>query len=229
MKKIFAYLTTAALVCCLSGCGNNQNSPERVSTAPIDEQIIGTWMNEYVGYRFQSDRNVSLIKNCSDYAHFDGSSLVYDYFNVTINSENIEDNGTDVRVFYPYTDQDTGEASEMDILLMSRTEQSGSGFDGTYRITGGAIGDDLASILGATPNEFDMVAEISGKEFTVTFNNFSRYETVDGKIDMFGDNILVPGEGGNYVRYAYTIEGDTLTMTFDSDQASEPEIYTKVQ
>lgn len=228
MKKIFAYLTTAALVCCLSGCGNKQNTTERVSTAPIDEQIIGTWMNEYVGYRFQDDRNVSLIKNCSDYAHFDGSSLVYDYFNLTIDSENIEDNGTDVRVFYPYTDPDTGEASETDILLMSRTEQSNSGFDGTYRITGGAIGDDLASILGATPNEFDMVAEVSGKEFTVTFNNFSQYETVDGKIDMFGDNILVPGENNDYVRYAYTIEGDTLTMTFSGDQTSEPEVYTRV-
>lgn len=233
MKKIFAYLTTAALVCCLSGCGNkgsdDEKTPDRVSTAPIDEQIIGTWMNEYVGYRFQADRNVSLIKNCSDYAHFDGSSLVYDYFNITIDSENIEDNGTDVRVFYPYTDPDTGEASEMDILLMSRTEPSNSGFDGTYHITGGAIGDDLASILGATPNEFDMIADISGKDFTVTFNNFSQYETVDGNLDMFGDNILVPGDGDDYVRYAYTIEGDTLTMTFDSNQTSEPEIYTKVK
>lgn len=233
MKKIFTCFITAAAICCLSGCGNNgtdnQKTPDRVSSAPIDEKIIGTWMNEYVGYRFQEDRNVSLIKNCSDYAHFDGSSLVYDYFNITIGSENIEDNGTDVRVFYPYTDPDTGESSEMDILLMSRTELSNSGFDGTYRITGGAIGEDLASILGATPNEFDMIADVSGKEFTVTFNNFSQYETVDGKLDMFGDNILVPGEGNDYIRYAYTIEGDTLTMTFDGDQTSEPEVYTKVQ
>lgn len=233
MKKIFAYLITAAVVCGLSGCGNNgsdnKKTPDRVSTSPIDEQIIGTWMNEYIGYRFQEDRNVSLIRNCSDYAHFDGSSLVYDYFNVTIDSENIEDNGTDIRVFYPYTDPDTGESSEMDILLMSRIEQSGSGFNGTYRITGGTIGDDLASVLGATPKEFDMIADVSGNDFTVTFNNFSQYETADGNLDMFGDNILVPGEDNDYVRYAYTIDGDTLTMTFDGDLTSDPEIYTKVK
>ena len=73
MKKftaVIAALMTA--LCCLTSCSGNNNSSlseessstrerqKRVSSAKIDENILGTWRNDFQGYRFQEDRNVSL-------------------------------------------------------------------------------------------------------------------------------------------------------------------------
>ena len=78
MNKIcgIAAAFVLAVTCCVS-CSNAAPSEEsssrmsRISSAPIDTAILGTWSGDVTGYRFQEDRKVSLIMDFSDSVHFD--------------------------------------------------------------------------------------------------------------------------------------------------------------
>lgn len=234
MKKITAILLSAASVFCLTACGEVQQpveessaKPKRVSSSPIDPEILGTWMNDQIGYRFQEDRNVSLIMDESYYVHFDGDDLIVN--EQTLGSDSMSSEGDDLRFFYKYDDPDTGEPGEMDILLMTRISGSGEGFDGTYRITGGIVGEDFASVLKNTAEELDIEAEVEGEKFLVTFKDYCVYETTDNSLDMFGDNVMLENDELDFVKYTYEIKNGTLTMKYSNDGSEKEEVYQKVK
>lgn len=234
MKKITAFLIAAASVFCLTACGDVQQpveesseKPKRVSTSPIDPEILGTWMNDKIGYRFQEDRNVSLIMDESYYVHFEGENLIVNA--MTLGSDSMSSEGDDLRFFYKYDDAETGEPAELDVLLMTRISGNGEGFDGTYRITGGVVGDDFASVVGLAAEDMDIEAEVDGESFLVTLKDYCMYETSDTSLDMFGDNVVMDDNDLDFIKYTYKIEGDTLTMTYTNDGSEMEEVYKKVK
>ena len=56
------------------------------------------------------------------------------------------------------------------------------------------------------------------------------YETIDGKIDMFGDLISTYIKGDSEpMSYDYTIEYDSLNMTLNDVESAPVEVYYKVE
>ena len=91
--------------------------------------------------------------------------------------------------------------------------------DGTYKKA-------IASNFGLSPEQTNVEVDVRGEEFDITVVNYCLYETNDGKLELFSENMDYVDENANSVFYEYSIEGDTLTMTYET---GEEEVYTKYE
>lgn len=232
MKRILA--TVTAFMCIISLCScsgdkttdNNTNS--RVSTAPIDPEIIGTWMNELSGYRFGENRKVSLIIDFSENAHFTENGQMQT-MNALIPKENMDYDGKRVYVTNTAYNEDYQEDVTSVLIDMERLDEPNpDSLDGYYHIYGGVATDVLAEQLGIPPEKFDFEGKVEGDKFIIYMVDCFDYETVDGKVDMFGD-LIAAYIKGNYeaMSYDYTIEYDSLKMTMNDIEGAAPEVYFK--
>lgn len=232
MKRILA--TVTAFMCSISLCScsddkttdNNTNS--RVSTAPIDPEIIGTWMNELSGYRFGENRKVSLIIDFSENAHFTENGQMQT-MNALIPKENMDYDGKRVFVTNTAYNEDYQEDVTSVLIDMERLDEPNpDSLDGYYHIYGGVATDVLAEQLGIPPEKFDFEGKVEGDKFIIYMVDCFDYETVDGKVDMFGE-LIAAYIKGNYeaMSYDYTIEYDSLKMTMNDIEGAAPEVYFK--
>ncbi|MBQ6945075.1 MAG: hypothetical protein IJN43_12225 [Ruminococcus sp.] len=232
MKRILA--TVTAFMCIISLCScsgdkttdNNTNS--RVSTAPIDPEIIGTWMNELSGYRFGENRKVSLIIDFSENAHFTENGQMQT-MNALIPKENMDYDGKRVYVTNTAYNEDYQEDVTSVLIDMERLDEPNpDSLDGYYHIYGGVATDVLAEQLGIPPEKFDFEGKVEGDKFIIYMVDCFDYETVDGKVDMFGE-LIAAYIKGNYeaMSYDYTIEYDSLKMTMIDIEGADPEVYFK--
>ena len=232
MKRILA--TVTAFMCIISLCScsgdkttdNNTNS--RVSTAPIDPEIIGTWMNELSGYRFGENRKVSLIIDFSENAHFTENGQMQT-MNALIPKENMDYDGKRVYVTNTAYKEDYQEDVTSVLIDMERLDEPNpDSLDGYYHIYGGVATDVLAEQLGIPPEKFDFEGKVEGDKFIIYMVDCFDYETVDGKVDMFGE-LIAAYIKGNYeaMSYDYTIEYDSLKMTMIDIEGADPEVYFK--
>lgn len=232
MKRILA--TVTAFMCIISLCScsgdkttdNNTNS--RVSTAPIDPEIIGTWMNELSGYRFGENRKVSLIIDFSENAHFTENGQMQT-MNALIPKENMDYDGKRVYVTNTAYNEDYQEDVTSVLIDMERLDEPNpDSLDGYYHIYGGVATDVLAEQLGIPPEKFDFEGKVEGDKFIIYMVDCFDYETVDGKVDMFGE-LIAAYIKGNYeaMSYDYTIEYDSLKMTMNDIEGAAPEVYFK--
>lgn len=232
MKRILA--TVTAFLCIISLCScsgdkttdNNTNS--RVSTAPIDPEIIGTWMNELSGYRFGENRKVSLIIDFSENAHFTENGQMQT-MNALIPKENMDYDGKRVYVTNTAYNEDYQEDVTSVLIDMERLDEPNpDSLDGYYHIYGGVATDVLAEQLGIPPEKFDFEGKVEGDKFIIYMVDCFDYETVDGKVDMFGE-LIAAYIKGNYeaMSYDYTIEYDSLKMTMNDIEGAAPEVYFK--
>lgn len=232
MKRILA--TVTAFLCIISLCScsgdkttdNNTNS--RVSTAPIDPEIIGTWMNELSGYRFGENRKVSLIIDFSENAHFTENGQMQT-MNALIPKENMDYDGKRVYVTNTAYNEDYQEDVTSVLIDMERLDEPNpDSLDGYYHIYGGVATDVLAEQLGIPPEKFDFEGKVEGDKFIIYMVDCFDYETVDGKVDMFGE-LIAAYIKGNYeaMSYDYTIEYDSLKMTMYDIEGAAPEVYFK--
>ncbi len=233
MKRILA--TVTALMCIISLCScsgdktTDSNTNSRVSTAPIDPEIIGTWMNELSGYRFGENRKVSLIIDFSENAHFTENGQMQT-MNALIPKENMDYDGKRVYVTNTAYNEDYQEDVTSVLIDMERLDEPNpDSLDGHYHILGGVTTDVLAEQLGIPPEKFYFEGKVEGEKFIIYRVDCFDYETVDGKIDMFGDLISTYIKGDSEpMSYDYTIEYDSLSMTLNDVENAPVEIYYKV-
>lgn len=234
MKKFLATFTAFLCVISLCSCSvgkttNNSDTTNRVSTAPIDQQIIGTWMNELSGYRFGENRKVTLIIDFSENAHFtkDGQMQT---MNALIPKENMKYDGKKLYVTNTaYSEEYQQDLTSVLIDMERLDEPNPDSLDGYYHILGGVATDVLAEQLGIPPEYFNFEGKVEGEKFIIYMVDCFDYETINGSVDIFGSMVtqFVMGEP-KPLSYDYTIELDSLKMSAKGVEGVNPEVYFKV-
>lgn len=235
MKRILLF--SAALLCTVGLCScsdrksdeSSQGSPSpRVSTAPLDKELLGTWMNDYTGYRFGENRKVSLIVDFSENAHFTADGE-FQTMNALIPKENIDYDGKRIYITNTAYSEEYSEDLTSVLIDMERLDgENPDSFDGYYHIYGGVATDVLAQQLGFAPQYLNFEAEIDGEKLTIYMIDCFDYEISDGKLDIFSDLLVYASPDDNALSYDYNIELDKLTMTFDGFDEVSTEVYYRV-
>lgn len=250
MKKIIsAVLVFTGLTALFSGCSGIApaeesslpessvvNRQERISSSPIDPEIIGKWSNGENGYIFGEDRKVSLFIDFSSM----GSYFTGDDFSrggELVGKENIEYDGKDVIVKYTEMDESDGSLGIYTLVNMTRKdEENPDSFDGVYTVNGCMLMEVFCDMTGMDyyedvygNEEFDFEAVVDGETFVVTFGNYCNYETLGSSLEMFSKYMDYTDETASAVKYNYTVDGDTLTMIYTDSEGSFKEVYTRVK
>lgn len=235
MKRILSSLTALSCIICLCSCqGGTSDSPDtpssRVSTAPIDPEIIGTWMNELSGYRFGENRKVSLIIDFSENAHFTENGE-FQTMNALIPKDQMKYDGERVYITNTVYSEEYQEDVTSVLIDMERLDEPNpDSLDGYYHIYGGVATDVLAEQLGIPPEKFNFEGEVEGDKFTIYMVDCFDYETIDGKVDMFGELVATYLTGNNEaMSYDYTIEFDKLSMSINNVENAAAEVYFKTK
>ncbi|MBO5164336.1 MAG: hypothetical protein J6B75_07835 [Ruminococcus sp.] len=233
MKKILSSLIAVSLVMGLCSCSEKSSSESesssRISTAPLDAELIGTWMNDLNGYKFGENRKVSLVVDYSENAHFTADGA-FQTMNALIPKENVEYDGN--RIFVTntaYSEEYSEDLTSVLIDMVRLDEENTETFDGHYHILGGVATDVLAEQLGFAPEKFYFEADVEGEKLVIYMTDCFDYETIDGKIDIFSDLLNYKDESADALSYEYKIDNDTLTMTLQGVDGVAPEVYQKVE
>ncbi|MBR5512872.1 MAG: hypothetical protein IKV85_02655 [Ruminococcus sp.] len=233
MKRILSSLTALSFTICLCSCTENttpESSSSRVSKAPIDEEILGTWMNDLSGYRFGDNRKVSLIIDFSQNAHFTENGE-FQTMNALIPKENISYDGKKVYITNTaYSEEYQQDLTSVLIDMDRLDEPNPDSIDGRYHIYGGVATDVLAEQLGIPPEKFDFEGVVDGEKFTIYMIDCFDYETIDGTVDIFGELVATYLTGSSEpMSYDYTIEYDALSMTINNIENAPIEVYFKTK
>ena len=196
--------------------------PKRISSSPINPDIIGTWFGETNGYIFQEDRKVSLYMDFSSTLHFEenGSFMMQDK---EITSENISYDGSVISVMYNVEVSDG-----MDIYEVVHLERTGEpdteSMDGEYTLTSGAYLKIISEFFGMNPEKANIKADIEGEKMYITVVDYCDYETLGNSLELFSEDMQYIDETASAVKYTFEIDGDTLTLTY---QTGEQEILKR--
>lgn len=224
-------MCTVGLCSCSDGESSevsHESPSSRISTAPLDEELLGTWMNDYTGYRFGENRKVSLIVDFSENAHFtpDGE---FQTMNALITKENISYDGKRIYITNTAYSEEYSEDLTSILIDMERLdEEDPDSLDGYYHIYGGVATDVLAEQLGFAPERLNFEATIDGEKLIIYMTDCFDYEISDGKLDIFSDLLVYASPDDDALSYDYNIELDKLTMTFDGFDEVSTEVYYRV-
>lgn len=202
----------------------------RISTAPIDTDIIGKWWNGATGYIFGENRKVSLVM---DFSNMDINFTSDGEFNKAgeiISKDDISYDGKSLMVQYK-------SETDVDIILnMERNDaENPDSFDGSYTIYGGLLMEYVAANVGISlddvkkGDEIEFLAEVDGESLILTVENFCDYETIDDSLEMFSKYMNYVDESADAVKYNYKIDGDVLTLTFFVEDSEYSEVYERVE
>jgi len=222
MKRISAFIAACAVMAgSLASCaaGGTAEGKKRVSKAPLDQALIGTWKGELTGYRFQDNRKVSLIMDFSSSMHFN-SDGTFTFSGETYGKDDLSFDGSILKASFVYEPEEGEEVSDdmlepVDILMLERKgEADSSTFDGVYDVIGGEYVGLIAGNLAIAPENLFLEAEIDGENLYFTAVDYCDYETKKGKLEMFSDNMHFVDEKATSVKYEYAINGDELKLTY---------------
>ena len=231
MKKLIASLTVFSCIAGLCSCGENTppESSQRVSTAPIDPEIIGTWANDTSGYRFGENRKVTLTMDFSERGHFT-SDGAFQTLNALIPANNVNYDGSRLYCTVSnYSDEYQEQVTSVLIDMERKDEPDMNTFDGEYKIYGGIATDLIARDLGIATKHLNFEGKIEGEKLYISIIDVFDFETVDGNLDLFSEYLVYSDESADCLRYSYTIQNDTLTMIYGTDGSASPEVYTRSQ
>ena len=224
MKKICGAVTALIIaVSCFVSCSSNSPSSEesssgisRISSAPIEQEIIGTWEIDVNGYRFQEDRKVSLIMDFSGSIHFDKDKKPVTE-GIEYADEDMSFDGKTLKISHKYEEFD----EVLDIMTLERTgAEDKSTLDGEYNFVSGAYLKYIAEGLGTEAEKINVTADIEGEKIWITVLDYCNYETRNNTLEMFSENMDYIDETATSVKYSYEIEGDTITLTYIEDAAN---------
>lgn len=230
MKKFLCILVSVfCFAGCLCSCSDSKESsesiPMRVSTAPLDEKLLGDWYNGMAGYRFGENRKISLIYNFSDRGHFTADRALQTA-NALIPKENVSYDGKKIYATNDAYNEDAGQVLTSVLIDMDRVDgENPDTLDGEYIINGGIIVDVLTKELGIGAENLSFEGIIDGETLIITIVDAFDYEIVDEKIEIFS-NII---QGMADMDYTYTIDGDTLTMNYANVENMPAEVYTRFE
>lgn len=233
MKKIIAILLSCS--CLISGlCSCSANDPadsessskvSRISSAAIDPAIIGSWFGDVNGYSFQDNRKVSLMIDMSDSAHFTKNGSFY-VNGVDLADGDVSISDDKVNISHHYDEFD----ETLDIMTLERIGSGGNGTDGRYKMVSGSYIRLISSNLGMEPENVTIEVEAQDDKFMVYVIDYCDFEANKGTLEMFSVNMDYVDANATSVKYAYSIDGDTLTLTYSdkSENSGSSDELTEV-
>ncbi len=235
MKRISAFIAAFAVMAgALTSCGSGSTEgKKRVSKAPLDQALIGTWKGDVAGYRFQDNRKVSLLMDFSSSMHInsDGS---FTLSGEEYSKDLLSFDGSVLKATFVYQPEE-GEEVEPEMLepvdvieLTRKGEADSSTFDGEYDVTGGEYVNIIAGNLAIEPENLTLEAEIEGENLYFTAVDYCDYETKKGKLEMFSENMQFVDDKATSIKYSYEINGDELKLTYlgDTGEGTEAPVET---
>lgn len=237
MKKLIsAILVFMVLTGCSSGTDVQESERiSRISSAPIDPEILGRWENESNGYYFDEDRKVSLIMNFSAMGNYFTSDGDFQMAGGLMTKEqNIAYDGTNLNIICDFYDETDNTTYSQFILCMERTDEPDTeNYDGTYKVLSGACVQAVSDIIGMSIEDIidniTLEAEVRGESFVITAKDYCDYETNENSLELFSQYMNYIDESATSVKYDYKIEKDTLTLNYADSENTTEEIYKRVE
>lgn len=182
----------------------SQPETEAATEADVSEEnIVGMWVSEdhtgnFIGFDFKDNGNVDIFMDTTTMAHFtaDGKLMMK-------NSEKESEfesqfDGTTLSI----------NASNMDILTMTKDSGDSDSLDGEYTLVSGAFYDSMKESSGFS----EMYMIVSGESMYLGYKNLLSYKTDRNNISISGLDKIDFGNGNNFDT-TYTVNDDVLVIS----------------
>ncbi len=213
MKKLITSIIACSLaVFSLASCGKSSDTKKKEKAA----DITGKWaFNESpdedvssVGLIFSEKGKGSVYEETTPVFSFTEDSMVL--YGYAVDKEYISEENDVVTVTL----------NNSDVIVMKRTKSGGSGFDGTYDLTGGSLYDSLANSFPSENEKADITVELKGDKSFVVFNDMFTYKTEGSDLVISGCSpLIIPSaeENSDEITAEFKVDGDTLTIIDDKN------------
>ncbi len=213
MKKLITSIIACSLaVFSLASCGKSSDTKKKEKTA----DITGKWAfsespNEdvsSVGLIFSDKGKGSVYEETTPIFSFTEDSIVL--YGYAVDKEYITEENDVVTVTL----------NNSDVIVMKRTKSGGSGFDGTYDLTGGSLYDSLENSVSSESESADITVELKGDKSFVVFNDMFTYKTEGSELVISGCSpLIIPSadEDSDEITAEFKLDGDTLTIIDDKN------------
>ncbi len=213
MKKLITSIIACSLaVFTLASCGKSSDTKKKEKTA----DITGKWAfsespNEdvsSVGLIFSDKGKGSVYEETTPIFSFTEDSMVL--YGYAVDKEYITEENDVVTVTL----------NNSDVIVMKRTKSGGSGFDGTYDLTGGSLYDSLENSVSSESESADITVELKGDKSFVVFNDMFTYKTEGSELVISGCSpLIIPSadEDSDEITAEFKLDGDTLTIIDDKN------------
>ena len=213
MKKLITSIIACSLaVFSLASCGKSSDTKKKEKTA----DITGKWAfsespNEdvsSVGLIFSDKGKGSVYEETTPIFSFTEDSMVL--YGYAVDKEYITEENDVVTVTL----------NNSDVIVMKRTKSGGSGFDGTYDLTGGSLYDSLENSVSSESESADITVELKGDKSFVVFNDMFTYKTDGSELVISGCSpLIIPSadEDSDEITAEFKLDGDTLTIIDDKN------------
>ena len=213
MKKLITSIIACSLaVFSLASCGKSSDTKKKEKTA----DITGKWAfsespNEDVSsvrLIFSDKGKGSVYEETTPIFSFTEDSMVL--YGYAVDKEYISEENDVVKVTL----------NNSDVIVMKRTKSGGSGFDGTYDLTGGSLYDSLENSFSSESEKADITVELKGDKSFVVFNDMFTYKTEGSDLVISGCSpLIIPSadEDSDEITAEFKLDGDTLTIIDDKN------------
>lgn len=213
MKKLITSIIACSLaVFSLASCGKSSDTKKKEKTA----DITGKWAfsespNEdvsSVGLIFSDKGKGSVYEETTPIFSFTEDSMVL--YGYAVDKEYITEKNDVVTVTL----------NNSDVIVMKRIKSGGSGFDGTYDLTGGSLYDSLENSVSSESESADITVELKGDKSFVVFNDMFTYKTEGSELVISGCSpLIIPSadEDSDEITAEFKLDGDTLTIIDDKN------------
>ena len=214
MKKLITSIIACSLaVFSLASCGKSSDTKKKEKTA----DITGKWAfsespNEdvsSVGLIFSNKGKGSVYEETTPIFSFTEDSMVL--YGYAVDKEYITEENDVVTVTL----------NNSDVIVMKRIKSGGSGFDGTYDLTGGSLYDSLENSVSSESESADITVELKGDKSFVVFNDMFTYKTEGSELVISGCSpLIIPSadEDSDEITAEFKLDGDTLTIIDDKNR-----------
>ncbi len=211
MKKLITSIIACSLaVFTLASCGKSSDTKEKTA------DITGKWAfsespNEdvsSVGLIFSDKGKGSVYEETTPVFSFTEDSMVL--YGYAVDKEYITEENDVVTVTL----------NNSDVIVMKRIKSGGSGFDGTYDLTGGSLYDSLENSVSSESESADITVELKGDKSFVVFNDMFTYKTEGSELVISGCSpLIIPSadEDSDEITAEFKLDGDTLTIIDDKN------------
>lgn len=213
MKKLITSIIACSLaVFTLASCGKSSDTKKKEKTA----DITGKWAfsespNEdvsSVGLIFSDKGKGSVYEETTPVFSFTEDSMVL--YGYAVDKEYITEENDVVTVTL----------NNSDVIVMKRIKSGGSGFDGTYDLTGGSLYDSFENSVSSESESADITVELKGDKSFVVFNDMFTYKTEGSELVISGCSpLIIPSadEDSDEITAEFKLDGDTLTIIDDKN------------
>lgn len=198
----------------LASCGDSNSKKDKEEKKAPD--VSGKWAMAEMSESGADGGGIIFDKNGKGSIYVDVSSLLYmqedgsmNLSGMTLDGEYIDYDGTNFKL----------NISGQDMLTMTKYEPTdATDFNGKYKMEGGMLSEEIQNNLssGSDSSNVNLDLSFDGQKTEVIVTDILTYSIKDDKFTLDGYGKFI-GEDDANSEFTYTLEGDKLTLTNDSE------------